>query len=301
MALKDPGQVDRTVPFLRPPPSRGRLTPEQIRAHYLVERELAQRLLSAGRDGRRVLYNELYDELFSRVPFHPQIQKKQDPAYREQEIASQLRLLRRFFDGNGVFLEIGAGDCALSNRIADHFRLVYAVDVSERISQGVGLKDNVRFILSDGTSIPVPAGSVDVAYSNQLMEHLHPDDAMEQLGNIHAALAPGGLYLCVTPNRLSGPHDVSRYFDEIARGFHLKEYVFSELRQVFRQVGFADVRALTGLAGRYRRLPGGNLLQSLLEGVVGSLPNRLRDRVVSFSPVYSALGLVCVARKAGRG
>lgn len=299
MALKDPPQVDRTVPFLRPPPREGRLTPEQIRAHYLVERELARRLLSADRENRRVLYNELYDELFNRVPFHPQLQKKQDPAHREQQLGWQFRLLQRFFDRDRVFLEVGAGDCALSNRVGDRFRLVYAVDVSERISQGADLKENVRFVLSDGTSIPVPSGTVDIAYSNQLMEHLHPDDAVEQLRNIHAALAPGGLYLCVTPNRLSGPHDVSRYFDEVASGFHLKEYVFPDLRRIFEDVGFVDVRVLTGLAGRYRRLPGGNLLQSLLEGLMRSLPNRLRDRAVSFSPVHSALGLVCIARKAG--
>ena len=61
------------------------------------------------------------------------------------------------------------------------------------------------------------------------MEHLHPDDALEQLQNIYSALVPGGIYLCITPNRLSGPQDVSRDFDMVATGFHLKEYTISEL------------------------------------------------------------------------
>jgi predicted SAM-dependent methyltransferase len=51
------------------------------------------------------------------------------------------------------------------------------------------------------------------------MEHLHPDDAFEQLKQIYTALTPGGLYICTTPNRLTGPHDVSKYFDETAAGF----------------------------------------------------------------------------------
>ena len=61
---------------------------------------------------------------------------------------------------------------------------------------------NFELIISDGISIPVPAGSIDFAYSNQLMEHLHPDDAESQLENVFTALRPGGAYLCITPNRL---------------------------------------------------------------------------------------------------
>jgi SAM-dependent methyltransferase len=291
--------ADEPASFLRLPP-RGDLTPEQIRAHYLVEKDLARQLMDAGKEDRRILYNKLYDELFEKVPFHPQIRKKQDPAYSERQLQSQLKLLRRFFDKQKVFLEIGAGDCALSRAVADHFRLVYAVDVSEQISRGNGLKENVRFALSDGTSIPVPAGTIDLAYSNQLMEHLHPDDAAEQLGNIYAALAPGGSYLCITPNRLSGPHDVSRYFDEVATGFHLKEYVSSELRQMFSDAGFTNCQVLIGFAGQYRRLPAGNFFHSILEGVLRCSPRRLRQQVVSLSPVNSALGLVCIAQKPGR-
>ena len=55
--------------------------------------------------------------------------------------------------------------------------MVYAVEVSEEITGNLAFPRNVRLLLSDGTSIPVPDASVAVAYSNQLMEHLHPDDA----------------------------------------------------------------------------------------------------------------------------
>jgi len=105
---------------------------------------------------------------------------------------------------------------------------------------------NAELIISDGVNIPVPRESIDVAYSNQLMEHLHPDDAVEQLGNICEALALGGIYICGTPNRLVGPTDVSAGFDRVSTGFHLKEYLPTELSRIFSQAGFSRRYLLQG-------------------------------------------------------
>src|SRR3712207_8321428 len=60
-------------------------------------------------------------------------------------------------------------------------------------------------------------------FRSQLMEHLHPEDAAEQLANIARALAPGGVYVCVTPNRLYGPSDISMYFDDVRSEEHTSE------------------------------------------------------------------------------
>ena len=132
-------------------------------------------------------------------------------------------------------LEIGAGDCALSLALAAHARQVYAVEVSREIAHTEDAPENFELLITDGRSIPVEPNSVDVAYSNQLMEHLHPDDALEQLNGILSALRPGGKYICFTPNRLLGPSDISQYFeDEVASGFHLREYSNRELRDLFK-------------------------------------------------------------------
>ena len=42
----------------------------------------------------------------------------------------------------------------------------YAVEVSEVIARRSALPQNLELIISDGTNIPVPQGSVDFAYSN---------------------------------------------------------------------------------------------------------------------------------------
>jgi SAM-dependent methyltransferase len=270
-------------------------TPAQIREHYEIEKELAARLRNAGKEDRRRLYTTLYDELYRRVPLHPQLTQKADPAARAEAVAVQMRLLRRFLTPGSVFLEVGPGDCSLAFEAAKSAKKVYAVDVSEEITKGAARPANFELILSDGSSIPVPAGSVRVAYSNQLMEHLHPDDALEQLRNIYAALAPGGKYICITPNRLTGPHDVSEYFDEIATGFHLKEYTATELARIFKAAGFAHISAFVSYRERFFAVP--VFLLKVAESVVAILPRSSRRQVARRLPFRALLRAVVVGEK----
>lgn len=226
----------------------------RFRHHYEVEKEIAQRLRSATTQERRSLYTAAYDELFARVPEHPQLADTQRGS-RHGDANDQWLFLRRFVGPDTRLLEIGAGDCALAIRAAASVRSVIAFDVSPTILSCGDAPDNVQRLVTDGIDIPLPDGSVSVAYSSQLMEHLHPEDSREQLTQILRALEPGGVYVCVTPNRLTGPHDVSRYFDDEARGLHLKEYTITELEALFRSVGFRSVRAYVGTRGLFVRIP----------------------------------------------
>ena len=248
----------------------------EIEFHYRVEVELASRLRDAPRAERLGLYGAVYDELFRRVPTHPQLTRKVSEAEQRAGVADRIALLLPFIGPDTVFLEIGAGDGSLTLEVAKHARLCYALDVSHEILSGVS-HPRVETVWSDGCSVPVPAGTVTVAYSFQVMEHIHPDDALEQLHNLFAAIAPGGSYFCVTPNRLNGPHDVSKFFDTVATGFHLKEYTIAELEALFRQVGFQRVQAFPRFGGRYVRLPLG--LVKAFEGLFGLLPVGWRRRL----------------------
>lgn len=267
----------------------------RLRVHFEIERELAARLREASLGERRVLYGAVYDELFRRVPDHPQLLQRASADDRQRDVEGQMQLLGRFLHPCATLIEIGPGDCALSIAVCRRVRSVFAVDVSAEIARRGGLPPNFELHLSDGVSVPHPPGGADVVYSHQLMEHLHPEDALAQLRNIHAALAPGGVYLCVTPNRLTGPHDISRYFCEEARGFHLKEYSAGELLALFRQAGFerAEVHAL--IRGRYRRIPA--LLVRWLEGLLEHAPAPLRRRLATLPPWRWFSTLSIVARK----
>ena len=279
---------------------RGDLRSEaQLREHYRIERELADRLREASRAERRVLYSLVYEELLQRVPHHPLRTTARDEEYfarRKREIDRLLRFLGRFISLRSRFLEVGAGDCSLALRVSDIAEHVFAVDVCNQLCDASRPR-NFALVLSDGCSIPVPAGSIDVAFSNQMIEHLHPEDAREQLVNIYRSLAPGGTYVCITPNRLYGPRDVSGYFDETATGLHLREYSAREIRELFLGVGFSRVDFYFGARGWFGRCPHWLLLG--LEALLEALPGAWRKRIADTGLMRAFLGLRAAAIKPG--
>ena len=231
------------------------LPAEQLRFFYETEKSLAARLRNADKSERQSLYQLVYEELYRLVPFHPMLTRKRTPAVTQAVVAGRMAYLRRFLRPDMSILDIGAGDCHLSFELARHARKVYAVEVSREIAATYATPANFELVITTGTDIAVPAGSIDLACSNQLMEHLHPEDALEQLRNVVLALKPGGLYVCSTPHRLHGPSDVSQYFDEVATGFHLKEYTYAELSAAFREAGFSRSVAFVKKGPYYFRVP----------------------------------------------
>ena len=275
------------------PPTEGR-TADELRQHYDVEKELADRLRGASASERRTLYTALYNELLTRVPRHPQLAMKVDPEATAAIVDAQLQMLGPYAKPDSTFLEIGAGDCALSIAIASRVAHVYALEVSEEVVRDVALPENGTVLISDGVDIPIDDHTVDLAYSNQVMEHLHPDDAQAQLESIRAALKPGGAYVCITPNRLTGPHDISAYFDDVPTGFHLREYSVGSLTKTFRRAGFGSVRVLVGARDRFAAVHPWPVIA--LEVALGRLPPETRRKLVQRLRLNALLGIRVVAR-----
>ena len=95
-------------------------------------------------------------------------------------------------------MEVGGADCTLALRAASYVERVYAVDVSGRFLQSVLAPLNMRLVLCDGVHIPTPDRKVDLAWSGEFMDHLHPDDAVEHLQSVQRSLVAGGEYLFTT-------------------------------------------------------------------------------------------------------
>jgi SAM-dependent methyltransferase len=268
-----------------------------LRRHYEVERELADRLRAAPADARPALYRALYNELFSRVPDHPQNVWKDSPAQQAARTGEQFRLLGPFLSAESTYLEVGAGDCHLARTVAGRVAKAYGVDVSDLISATDERPANFELLITDGTSVPLADAQVTVAYSNMLVEHLHPDDFATHLREIHRVLAPGGVYVCRTPHRFAGPTDISGYFDQEATGFHMKEYSFRELDTRFRTAGFRSVGIRARVKGKAIAAP--TPLVRLAEVGLGILPYRSRkalSRSALLRPLFSTVTVV--ARKA---
>lgn len=268
---------------------------EAVRQEYLIEKEIAERLRNAGKDQRRFLYRQLYDEFYQRVPTFAVGTRKSDAGSRG--IIRQMRILKPFLKQDSIFMEVGPGSCALSFEAAKNVKTVYAVDVSEEIALRHDNPENFRLIISNGIDIPLPENSVDVAYSNQLMEHLHPEDAFDQLKDIYKAVAPGGVYICITPNRIYGPSDVSKYFDETATGLHLKEYTYQELSKLMISAGFKRVQAMVSTKNMKARVLVPVRIMEGIESCIMRLPRVVRKRVVSNRKIKRILSIKLIATK----
>ncbi len=270
-------------------------TMEQIREHYDIEKSLADRLRNATKEERSTLYSDVYDELFSRVSHHPLVAGKDSGNGRQRRVRNSMAFLQNFLRPDSTFLEVGPGDCLLSFAVAQQVRQVYAVDVSEEIMTRQGCPENCELVVSDGSDIPVEKSSVDIVYSKDLFEHLHPDDAAIHVRNVCDVLKPGGIYICRTPNALSGPHDVSQFFDDkVATGLHLKEYTTTELSKQFKSNGFSQVYPYLWINGRFTRLP--LWFVSLAERMVGLLPHRLCRQIAGREPMKRFLGRVIAVK-----
>jgi SAM-dependent methyltransferase len=256
-------------------------------------------LRNAGREERKRLYPVVYDEFHAKIPYLLYIQDDPTSAISPTSAEHRARrLLSRLAAADSTYLEIGPGGCKLARAMAEHVRTVYAVDVSmTAMLSGGALPTNLKPFVSDGTSVPVPENSVDVAFSANLIEHLHPDDAEEQLENVWQALKPGGRYVCKTPNRINGPHDVSGEFGHTtAVGFHLKEYAYSDIVPLFRRIGFDQIRGYVDLKGRLIfPVPATALIA--FEWAVERTPRPLRSRLLALLPVKAVLSVRVCGRK----
>jgi SAM-dependent methyltransferase len=262
----------------------------KLEEHYAIEKELASRLRNATQDERRQLYRIVYDERSRRIPHHPLVVRALDSAAQARAVSPQLRLLHSFVNRETMFLEVGPGDCALSLEMTKWVKHVYAADVSAELVSAEVRPHNFEFHTFDGINLSLPQNSIDTAYSHDVIEHLHPDDAQDQLRSILAALVPGGKYICVTPNRLSGPHDISKHFDRVATGFHLREYTITELVKELKLAGFSKASIVLSYHG-YVLSP--TLPVSLIAGVerlLEKLPRSVCRRLARVLAVVKVIG-----------
>lgn len=263
------------MPWAEPPPGAA----ENLRRQFEVEKELAAKLMAASREARRGLYGAVYDELFRRLPHQPQLAQRGDAAAQAELVALQTALLAGLLEPSATFVEVGSGDCALALHLAARLKKVAVVEASREIVAGLELPPNFELYEAEGPRCGLPDAAADLAFSCHFVEHLHPEDAAEHAREMHRVLRPGGHYVVVTPNRIYGPHDVSRYFADEAQGLHLREYTHGDLARLLRRAGFGKVERLRGIARQPERRP--VWPAALAEAAAGSLPTHLRRRLLA--------------------
>lgn len=242
-----------------------------------MERELREQLLASDGESRPERFRSAYSELFDRVPWHPALLEIDGPQRAEIGAKKSERFREWIGPPEKTVLELGfgAGELLLALSQIDGYTC-HGIDVEpRRVSAITSLGSGGPQVTLGDASVPcLEPGTFDAVISQQLFEHLHPEDALEHLRAIKVGLKPGGCYFLETPNRLTGPSDVSRFFvDGSPEGFHLREYSVRDLVHLFREAQYASVRVILW---RKRILSGP--LASLVERLWAFLPRRVRRR-----------------------
>ena len=249
-------------------------TLEQLKNHYEVEKSLAKKLLNAPKEARKKIVLTMYDELFEKVPDHPRLTRREDPESTEAYIKDKYRLIGKHLNSSVVFLDFAPGDCKFAYDVCKRVNYVYGIDISDQRAAQDRPPANFKHIIYDGYSVDIGENTIDVAFSDQLLEHLHPDDMKDHLKLALRVLRPWGIYLFRTPHNYSGPHDISGYFSDIPEGFHLKEWTFTEFFQLMKTLPFSSFSGCLMMKGRRIVLPYYVLM--VYEYLLALLPKKFR-------------------------
>jgi SAM-dependent methyltransferase len=212
----------------------------------------------------------MYDELFDKVPDHPRLTRRADPERAAAINGARLKLLERFLHQPATVAEFGSGDCRFAFELCRRARFVYGLDISDQRGRSDDTPENFELVIYDGYNLPLRENSVDLVLSEQLVEHLHPEDVSLHFQMARDILKGGGVYVLHTPHRFTGPHDVSKYFCDEPAGFHLKEWTYAELVSVLRESGYRSWEGFSSFRARPIRVPVACLI--LVESVLRVLP-----------------------------
>jgi len=272
------------------------LTEDQIYQIYETEIKHSNRLRISDTKKRKLLYEKVYEDYYSELPFHPAFKVKNNFEIQKNRLDFQLNKLIPIVNKNQVFVEVGAGDCALSKQLSSYVGKIYALEISQTYAmQENELPSNMEIVIFDGFNFPFEANSIDFVYSNQLIEHLHPDDALEQLRSIFNCLKKGGRHMIITPNRLLGPGDITGHFGDEPIGFHLKEYTDLELRSILKSVGFKKFKFQTIIKGKSIYVP--LLIKWVLESYFSKISKQKRERLLKYRIFNLFFNTVLIAQK----
>lgn len=213
---------------------------EQIKNHYEVEKSIAENLKSSDREKRKTIYPFMYDELFAKVADHPRLTLSEN---KEKILAAnkqKLKLVEKFLNDSIVFVEFGPGGCNFAYEVCKYVKMVYAIDISDQRRKNCKIPPNFKLIVYDGYNLALEDSTADVVFSDQFIEHLHPEDTEYHFRLAKRILRENGLYIFRTPHAFLGPHDISKYFSDEPEGFHLKEWTYSGIEKILKRLNFTS-------------------------------------------------------------
>lgn len=215
---------------------------EMIMQHWDLERRLRDELLGSDADGRAKAYVQCYTKLYKELPW---LNDFPGPGASVPDRLKYAIWVAAIGPAPRKIFEIGAGQGRMLRYLASLGHECTGSDVtSERAAATLCQEDEaLKSVVDNAVSIrSVKEAEYDRVLSDQVVEHLHPEDIGTHFETVRRLLRPGGRYLVCCPHIYSGPADLSRVFEfDEAGGLHLKEYTWRELIDVAKRAGFDNV------------------------------------------------------------
>jgi SAM-dependent methyltransferase len=226
-------------------PDGVRITEGMIQEHWRTERNLARELLNAPPADRWQTFERCYTELYSRFSWINQPRNEKSDLFTYQRRRAFAHLVG---SSPKDIYEVGSGAGELIAYLASFGHQCKATEITrERGQKHLANETKVTWGVSDGVHLDQfeRPDSYDVVISDQVIEHLHPDDLLAHLNGVRTILRPNGRYIFATPHYWYGPWDISSVF-RCSRpvGVHLKEYGYRNLKNAVQSAGFRDVAAV---------------------------------------------------------
>lgn len=225
---------------------------QQLEKHAALEGELTDKLLISEPETRSEVFSSAYSRLYRELTW----------LVGTGTHSGGKRWARIMRPGASIF-EVGSGKGYLIDYLASQgFRCVATELSTERIERDV--LEAVPRHSTDGVHLSrfEPEGNYDYVISDQVVEHLHPDDILEHFREARKLLKEGGCYIVRTPHACAGPYDLSRVFNEDRPVFmHLHEFTHLEMEALTRECGYRSIKAVfhipktnfTRISGTYMR------------------------------------------------
>ncbi|WP_323757927.1 class I SAM-dependent methyltransferase [Roseivirga sp.] len=219
------------------------LSEEVLVAAFKVEEHYHRLLLSEKNFDKRV---KLYDEFYSKlIPIYGRdtslINGINDKDKYVKLFAKELE--------NASVVDYGSGQGYMLQSIERHLKTKSLTGIDVVIPKSLKSHKTIRFIESNIVNYEFDE-KFDVAFSDNVLEHLVPEDADIHLKNIYNHLNPNGKLIIIMPNRLFGPWDVTRIKDFsqsgklAAEGGHVNESTHTEMANQLKKIGFREVSTI---------------------------------------------------------